>query len=116
MNGIGLQGTDFPIIKKDRDLIMENVTRILTTLPGENVGNLQFGCTLRDYLFEFENVLLEDVEQVCISALARWEPRIVVFGVTVKLDPEMSEKIYVLIDMALKSTFEKFNLTIPIEF
>lgn len=116
MQGIGLYDNDFPSIKKDKDLIMENVKRILLTLPGEDVGDLSFGCRLREYIFEFENVLLEDIEQVIISALNKWEPRIVIFNVDVKQDPEMREKMYVTIDMALKETFEKFNLQLPIEF
>lgn len=116
INGIGLYDNDFPVIKSDRDLIIENIKRILTTLPGEDVGNLEFGCRLREYLFNFENVLLEDIEQVIISAINRWEPRVVIFSVDVTLDPEMKEKIHVLVDMALRETFERFNLTIPINF
>jgi phage baseplate assembly protein W len=116
MQGIGLYDSDFPTIKKDKDLIMENVKRIILTLPGENVGNLDFGCRLREYIFDFENVLLEDIEQVVVSALNKWEPRIVIFSVDVRQDPEMREKMYVVIDMALRETFERFNTQIPIEF
>lgn len=116
MQGIALYDTGFPIIKKDRDLIMENVKRILLTLPGEDVGDLEFGCLLRSYLFDFENVLLEDIEQVVASALAKWEPRIVIFSIDVKQDPEVREKIYIVIDMALKETFERFNMQLPITF
>lgn len=116
MQGIALYDTGFPIIKKDRDLIMENVKRILLTLPGEDVGDLEFGCSLRSYLFDFENVLLEDIEQAVASALARWEPRIVIFSIDVKQDLEVREKIYIVIDMALKETFERFNMQLPITF
>lgn len=116
LQGIGLYGEEFPVIKSDKELIMENVRRVLTTLPGENVGNLEFGCRLREYLFNFENVLLEDIEQVIASAIARWEPRVVVFTIDVRVDDEMREKIHVLIDMALRETFERFNFQIPISF
>lgn len=116
LQGIGLYGNDFLVIKKDQDLIIENVRRILLTLPGENVGNLEFGCKLREFIFDFENVLLEDVEREIALSLARWEPRIVIFQIDVKQDPEMREKIYVVIDMALKETFERFNMQLPITF
>lgn len=116
MKGIGLYDSEFPVIKTDKELIIENVKRVITTLPGENIGNLEFGCRLREYLFNFENVLLEDLEQVIISAINRWEPRVVIFSVDVKVDPEMREKIHVLLDMALRETFERFNETIPITF
>jgi len=116
INGIGLYDNEFPVIKSDRELIIENIKRVITTMPGENVGNIEFGCRLREYLFNFENVLLEDLEQVVVSAITRWEPRVVIFSVDITLDPEMKEKIHVLIDMALRETFERFNLQIPISF
>jgi len=116
LKGIGLYGSDFPIIKSDKELIMENLKRVIMTLPGEDVGNLEFGCRLREFIFDFKTILLEDIEQVISGAIARWEPRVVVFSVDVTVDPEMSEKIYVLIDMALRETYERFNFQIPISF
>lgn len=117
ISGIGLYDTDgFPVIKTDKELIMENVKRILTTLPGEDVGDPNFGCRLREYLFNFENVLLEDLEQVIMSALTKWEPRIVIYSVDIKVDTEMREKIYVVVDMALRETYERFNSQITIGF
>ena len=114
--GIGLHNTDFPIIKSDQDLIIENVKRVLLTLPGEQVGNLNFGCRLREYLFEFEKVLEEDIEQVIISAISTWEPRVVILGVDLKIDPEMKELFHVTVSLTLRETLEKFNLSLPITF
>lgn len=116
INGIGIYDSEFPVIKSNQELIMENVKRVITTLPGEDVGNLEFGCRLREYLFNFENVLLEDIEQVIITAINKWEPRVIIFSTDVTLDPEMKEKIHVSIDMALRETFERFNMQIPINF
>lgn len=114
--GIGLHGTDFPIIKSDKELIIENVKRVLLTLPGEQVGNLNFGCRLREYLFEFEKVLMEDVEQVIISAISTWEPRVVILGIELKMDPEVRELFHVTLSLTLRDTLEKFNLSLPIAF
>lgn len=116
MQGIGLYDNDnnFLAIKKDKDLVIENVKRVLLTLPGENVGNLEFGCRIREYLFDFENYLIEDLEQVIISALTRWEPRVKILGVNIKVDEEQKEKIHVTLDLVLTETYEKFSAQIPI--
>lgn len=116
MKGIGLYDTDFPVIKEDKDLVMENVKRILTTLPGENVGNLEFGCRLREFIFDFENVLLEDLEQIIIAAITKWEPRVIIFETSVKTDPEMKTHMNVILSLALREDYEKFNVEIPILF
>ena len=49
MKGIGIYGTDSPTIKTDVDLITENVTRILLTVPGERVNNPLFGCKFKTF-------------------------------------------------------------------
>lgn len=116
MQGIGFYDTDFPVIKRDRDLIMENVRRVLLTIPGECVGNLEFGCRLREYVFEFDNVLEEDLEQEIITAINRWEPRVVIIDVNLEKDPEMQEKFRIKMNLALRETYEKFYMQIPIEF
>lgn len=116
MKGIGLYDSDFPTIKSDKELIMENVKRVITTLPGENVGNLNFGCKIREYLFDFENILLEDAELAVISAIEKWEPRVIIHSVDVFLDEEMSGKLYIIMNLSLRETFEKFNMELPILF
>ena len=57
MQGIGIYGEDLLQIKKDEELIKENIKRILITAPGERAGNLQFGSRVREYLFNFKNIL-----------------------------------------------------------
>lgn len=116
MIGIGIYNEDFVSLKEDEILIRENVRRILTTLPGERVGNPLFGSRIREYLFNFANVLLEDLEQVIISAITQWEPRVNIVKITVQLVEETTEKIVVDITLQLKENLDEFNLSIPIVF
>ena len=107
IRGIGFQDTDFISLKDDTEIVKENVRRVLTTIPGENVGNIFFGSRVREYLFEFSKVLLEDIEQEIISSINRWEPRVVILYINIKEDIGL---VKVLIGLALKSTLEEFSV------
>ena len=84
MNGVALYGEDFFVIKKDQDLIKENITRILLTAPGERVNNSDFGSPLKDYLFEQESVVRNDISDRIKSSIERWEPRVKVNDLRLK--------------------------------
>ena len=116
MKGIGLHGNGFPVIKENAELVKENIKRILLTLPGENVGNLEFGSRVREFLFNFDFDIEEDIEQEIISSIGRWEPRVIVLGVTIEKYPEMTYIFRIKIDLALVETYERLNLELPINF
>jgi len=116
MQGIGIYGEDFLGIKEDEELIKENIKRILTTVPGEQVGNLQFGSRVREYLFNFKSLLMEDLEQVIVSSITKWEQRVNILDILITVDESTQEKIYVVIDLQLKENLDEFNLNIPIVF
>jgi len=116
MTGIGIYGESFLQIKQDEELISENIKRILTTLPGEQVGNLKFGSRVREYLFNFESVLLEDIEQVIISSILTWEPRVNILDIVIGSDPAIPEKITISLVLQLIENLDEFNLSIPIVF
>ena len=116
MKGIGIYGEDFLQIKKDEELIKENIRRILTTVPGEQAGNLKFGSRVREYLFNFKNLLLEDLEQVIVSSIIIWEQRVNILDIIIEVDNNTQEKINIVLDLQLKENLDVFNLSIPIVF
>ena len=116
MKGVGLYGSDFLQIKENKDLVSENIRRILITVPGEQAGNLMFGSRVREYLFNFKNVLLEDLEQVIVSSIIAWEKRVDVLGIIIEVDSFNQEKINVVLNLQLKDNLDDFNLSIPITF
>ena len=59
------------------DLIRQSVSTILDTEPGERVMRPGFGCGLRRYLMEPNNLTTRTSMEADIrSALETWEPRI----------------------------------------
>lgn len=90
MQGIGIYNTTGPEIKSDLELLEENVTRILFTLPGERVNNPNFGSKLKLFLFELETVMMEEVKSEIANSLARWEPRIEPNIIEIASNPEIN--------------------------
>lgn len=78
MQAIAFYNQDFFLIKEDTEAIKENITRILLTQPGERINNPFFGSKLKEFLFEIETVLSQDLEREIKNAISRWEPRVTV--------------------------------------
>ena len=110
MKGLGFYNTDSLTIKQDTDLLEENVTRILLTLPGERVGNPSFGCRFKTFLFDQFTIMQEEIVSEIVTALAKWEPRITVDNVVLNsVDPNtLSVRILMTVNQTLETfTFEK---------
>ena len=57
--------------------IKDSVYLILSTYPGERVLLPQFGCRLKDFVFEPNTQdTQQSMEREVIASLTRWEPRI----------------------------------------
>ncbi len=60
MKGLGIYNEDAPVLKSDLDLVEENISRILLTTPGERVNNPLFGCKLKNFIFDLDDLFKED--------------------------------------------------------
>jgi uncharacterized protein len=105
--GVSHFGEDFYLIKSDNDLIKENIERILLTAPGERIMNTAFGCNLKNYIFEPDTILKEDVISDIKSAITKWEPRVNI----VYINANMTDPGVARIDISLinKVTLEPFD-------
>jgi len=66
------------------DNVRESIQLILLTEPGERLMREQFGCGLRQYLFEPNTVATrQQIRDRIVKAIGRWEPRVAVQDVTV---------------------------------
>ena len=81
------KGIGYPFIRGDRgyfaeqegiDLIEGNITQILSTIPGERVMLPEFGCKIRQVLFDDINVgTVALAKTYVIDAIKRWEKRVI---------------------------------------
>lgn len=75
-NGIAFYEKTFFVIKKDRELVAESITRILMTNPGERVGQPFFGVGLRNMLFrQIDEDLISDLKKRINDQMSIYEPR-----------------------------------------
>lgn len=106
MKGIAFFGEPSFTIKEDTYLIKENITRILMTVPGERVNNPSFGCELKNYIFDLDFIMQEEVDGEINRSISRWEPRVNILGVqTKRVDENILE---IKVGCQIKDTLEEF--------
>ena len=114
MKGIAIYGVDSITIKQDTDLIEENLTRILLTVPGERVGNPTFGSKFKTFLFDTSLIMREEILSDVNNSVAKWEPRITVNNIQFNdIDPNT---IAILIVATIKETLETFTFEKVIKY
>ena len=59
---------------------------------------------------------LEDIEQDIISVITLWEPRVIILKIQIDVDVVRNELIYVSLSLAMRDSYEQFNLELPIVF
>lgn len=104
MKGVAYYNKDFLAIKEDEDLLKESVIRILLTSPGERVNNPNFGCKLKEFLFEFDVYILEDIKYEIRKSIERWEPHVTVSNIVITKKEDY--KFYVLVEAISNNTGE----------
>ena len=87
------------------DNMRESIRVILMTEFGERVMRENFGCGLRQYLFEPNTVTTRQRIQNSISqALAQWEPRVAVDAVAVDPDDADPRRVNINVQFRLVAT------------
>jgi phage baseplate assembly protein W len=101
------------LVSRERE-IEESIRLILGTSPGERPMRPEFGCRIHDYVFApadagTSTLIAADVR----IALERWEPRIILEGVTVSPDPGDQTVLYIDVRYSIGSTNDPRNLVFP---
>lgn len=113
MKGIAFYGDDFFLIKEGNELLRENITRILLTSKGERVMS-RVASKLKEYLFDPESVLQEDVEDELRSTISKWEPRAQVNSVEAEMTDEHTATINLF--LTNRETLENFQFNRVVRF
>ena len=98
--------------------VRESIRLILLTEPGERLMREEFGCGLRQYLFEPKTVTTRQlIRDNVIRAIGRWEPRVAVEEVTVEADPNNQRLVAIAIVFCLVATqaMGSMGLTLQLE-
>lgn len=94
-------------IKKDAESIKQSIMNILLTGSGERPFNPEFGGNLKRYLFEnFDAVTQAAMENVIISSLRNYEPRVRVDNIVIS-DLSYRNALNITIDFTILSPEER---------
>jgi uncharacterized protein len=96
------------------DKLEQAMRLVLSTYPGERPMRPEFGCRLRDFLFESVN--WENCGEIATEvgrALARWEPRAEIRGVDVVPVADEFGLFHIDIAYLVRATNEERNLVFP---
>jgi phage baseplate assembly protein W len=73
----------FRLNKTYKQVVQQNFTNLLLTIPGERIMDPEFGVGLKTYLFELDNQMLRsDLSAKIISQAARYLPFIEITDIT----------------------------------
>lgn len=111
------QDAKFPIVGNFEVIdgiatLLQDIQTLLLTLPGERVGRPEFGCNLRDQVWENLDVAASDGAAAIQRALGRFEPRIDVTSVSSDINRNTG-LISFIIRFNIKNTDTNLNLIFP---
>jgi uncharacterized protein len=87
---------------------------VLSTYPGERPYRPEFGCRLKDYVFDGATVdVLARISEEVRASLMRWEPRATVNDVHVYPDAVNQALVYIDIAYTPKGENDPRNLVFP---
>jgi phage baseplate assembly protein W len=87
---------------------------ILSTHPGERPMRPEFGCRLRDFVFEPADATTAGlIGHEVRTALTRWEPRVQIEEVVVTTDGDDPSTLWIEITFTVLATYDRRNLVFP---
>lgn len=94
------------------DLLIQDIQQLLLTLPGERVNRPDFGCTLRNLVWENLDVAAESGKAAIYEAIENYEPRVTLTNVSSATN-ENTGLITFNIQFTVNNTDTALNLIFP---
>jgi phage baseplate assembly protein W len=92
----------------------QSIRLILATAPGERAMRPQFGCGIHEYVFAPADATTAALVATEVRvALARWEPRIDVIDVDVRVDEGSRDALWILITYQPRGHYDPRSLVFP---
>jgi phage baseplate assembly protein W len=101
-------------MKSLEDQVSQSIQLILRTAKGERVMHPDFGAGLNRLVFEPLNQATISLAQHYVKdALVRFEPRVEVLNVSIRVDPQLQDQLLINVEYRLRTTDATFNLVYP---
>ncbi len=106
--------TGIPEMVKDEEDIKQSLRIILGTIPGERVMNPNFGCRIRNFVFESDDPThLTMLKDAIYDSLLFNEPRIKIGKIEITDDTEIQGLIHVTVNYTTIITNTRNNMVFP---
>ena len=97
--------------------VQKSIQILLETSLGERIMRDDFGCGLKNYLFEPVNErLLNNLSQTITTAIRKYEPRVKLDKVSIDPDQTDAGRLFIRLMYTVKSTNSRFNMVFPFYF
>lgn len=94
--------------------VHKSVRLLLETSLGERIMHVDFGCALKNYLFEpLSDRLINDLKHLVNTAIRKHEPRVKLDGVSIDQDRTDAGLLYIRLQYTVKTTNSRFNMVFP---
>ena len=101
------------VMVTDEANISQSLHAILSTMPGERITNLEFGCQLEHNVFDnMDSNFSTYVKDTIKTAILRYEPRIDVNHIDLSTDQEQGTLV-VNVDYTVRTTNARSNYVYP---
>lgn len=110
------KGLGVEMVSLEEDII-QSLTILLSTTPGERIFRYDYGCNIRQWVFEEmnlsnETLIIENIEQ----AILFFEPRIEVEQISLDTKDELEGILWITIDYRIRETNSRSNMVYPYYF
>lgn len=104
------------MVSQEED-IAQSLIILLSTTPGERLFRFDYGCNIRQWVFEEmnlsnETLIIESIEQ----AILFFEPRIDVEHIALDTKDELEGILWIMIDYRIRETNSRSNMVYPYYF
>lgn len=102
------------VMASDAEDIRQSLYILFHTEPGERVMNPEYGCALRQFLFEHPiRSTLTQLEEVVLMAILRFEPRIKVEAVVANTNELNDGILHLEVDYTIRAVNSRHNVVFP---
>jgi len=108
-----LQTQTVDMVEEDED-IRQSLQLLIATLPNERLMNPTYGCDLNSLVFErISQSLQQEIIAMVSMAILRFEPRVDVNEIMVRVSPDDFATLFILVDYTIRTTNSRSNMVFP---